>query len=128
MNYIKYQEKNIKQLQSKRDKLRNLLEANSSSHDRLEMSSGNWNYSSCNSPIEISIRPCSHGGIEILISNELVMVGDEHLLCPLSTVLRVLLEVGLTVVSCFCTKLKDKFLYTIQTEVPNFFFFFFLKR
>lgn len=125
VNYIKYQEKNIKQLQSKRDKLRTFLEANSS-NDQPDMSMNEaagkstkyYSSSSC-SPIEISIRPCSQGGIEILISNELVMVGDEPLLCPLSTVLKVLVEVGLTVVSCFCAKVKDKFLYTIQTEVTD---------
>lgn len=74
---------------------------------------GNTSKSSSCSPVDISIRPCSHGGFEILISNQ---IGEER--CLLSSVLEVLIEESLTIVNCFCAKVNDKFIQTIQTEVP----------
>ncbi|KAI5670166.1 hypothetical protein M9H77_10530 [Catharanthus roseus] len=108
IKYIKYKEKNIEQLNSKKDKMKNFFDGND---NIAEGKVGNTSKSSSCSPVDISIRPCSHGGFEILISNQ---IGEER--CLLSSVLEVLIEESLTIVNCFCAKVNDKFIQTIQTE------------
>ena len=55
--------------------------------------------------ISFTVKPCLGGGIEILMKNYLA-----------DTIFNVLLDEGLAVVSCVCTKVNEEFIYTIQTE------------
>ncbi|XP_027157892.1 transcription factor bHLH118-like [Coffea eugenioides] len=107
-NYIKQVEKNIRKLEVKRDKLRNLT--GGSSHVHVKNVEGKNSFS-----INFTVRPCSAGGIEILMKK---YVADTNLF-PLSRILDVLLDEGLTVVSCVCTRVNEEFIYTIQTEASH---------
>ncbi|KAL3521473.1 hypothetical protein ACH5RR_019622 [Cinchona calisaya] len=98
-NYIKHMKKNIRELEAKRDKLRNSLDGSSATNS---------------SSIIFTVRPCSDGGIEILVENDLADNG-----LPLSRILDVLLNEGLNVVSCVSTKSNEKFLYVIQAEATD---------
>ena len=106
INYIKHMEKNIGELEVKRDKLRNLT-GESSNLDSKRVNETN------SLSITFTVEPCSGGGFEILMKNYLT---DNNWL-PLSRILDVLLDEGITVVNCVCTKVNEECLYTIQTEV-----------
>ncbi|XP_027106882.1 transcription factor bHLH118-like isoform X1 [Coffea arabica] len=106
VNHIKHMKKNIRELEVKRDKQINLT-AGSSNLDVKIVEETN------SSAIKFTLRQCSGGGIEILMKNYLA----DTKWFPLSKILDVLLDEGLAVVSCVCTKVNEEFLYTIQTEV-----------
>ncbi|XP_027162640.1 transcription factor bHLH36-like [Coffea eugenioides] len=105
VNYITHKEKNIRELKVKRDKLRNLMGGSSD----LNVKSVEETNSSSTT---FTVKQCESGGIEILMKNDLA--GNCF---PLSRVLDMLLDEGLNVVNCVCTKVDENFLYTIQTEV-----------
>ncbi|KAL3524209.1 hypothetical protein ACH5RR_017043 [Cinchona calisaya] len=107
VNYIKHMEKKIMELEVKRDSLRNLLDG--SDLDVKNVKARNYN-----SSITFTVRPCSGGGIEILVKNDLA---DNQI--PLSKILDALLDEGLAVVSCVCTKVDQNFLCTILTDQPS---------
>ncbi|XP_071937544.1 transcription factor bHLH118-like [Coffea arabica] len=108
INYIKHMEKNIGELEVKRDKLRNLT-GESSNLDSKRVNETN------SLSITFTVEPCSGGGFEILMKNYLT---DNNWL-PLSRILDVLLDEGITVVNCVCTKVNEECLYTIQTEATH---------
>ncbi|KAL3521474.1 hypothetical protein ACH5RR_019623 [Cinchona calisaya] len=98
-NYIKHMKKNIRELEAKRDKLRNSSGGSSAANS---------------SSIIFTVRPCSDGVTEILVENGL---GDDGF--PLSRILDMLLNEGLTVVNCVSTKSNEKFIYAIQAEATD---------
>ena len=98
-NYIKHLEKKIKELSSARDVLKEF--SNLSTTDQ-----GSTSQPSC-----FTIHPCC-GGVEIVISS-----GFREESFPLSKVLELLLEEGLTVLNCTSSKVNERFLHTVQCEV-----------
>ncbi|CAI9095816.1 OLC1v1031838C1 [Oldenlandia corymbosa var. corymbosa] len=108
-NYIKHKKEEIRELELKRDKLRNLF---GKSADNIKNNAKKLRSFSSN--VEFKIRPCSTSGIEVLISCNL---SDDDDWFPLSRVLSVLRNEGLTVVSCMKTKVNRNLHCVIQTEV-----------
>nr|XP_027102918.1 transcription factor bHLH120-like [Coffea arabica] len=108
INYIKHMEKNIGEFEVKRDKLRNLT-GESSNLDSKKVNETN------SLSITFTVEPCSGGGFEILMKNYLT----DNNWFSLSRILDVLLDEGITVVNCVCTKVNEECLYTIQTEATH---------
>lgn len=104
VNYINYQKNKIEALKIKRDELKNSFDSSAQSSD-----SGGRSYNSRNLLNSVIVRPCL-GGVEIVISSSLV----------LSRVLEILLEEGLNVVGCSSTRVNEKLIHTIQSEVRSF--------
>ncbi|KAG8381421.1 hypothetical protein BUALT_Bualt06G0120300 [Buddleja alternifolia] len=107
VNYIKYMEKKIKELQNRRDKLK-----------KLSNSVGSENGSSnsvINVPNCVTLNYCLDNTVEILISCGL----KEDVGFPLSRVLIELIVAGLDVVSCISTKANGRFIYQIQSQVND---------
>ncbi|KAA8539847.1 hypothetical protein F0562_026539 [Nyssa sinensis] len=110
VNYIKKLQKNIDELSIKRDELKR----NSNSSD---LSSGDGDGSSSHSSTVtncVTVLPCL-GGVKVVFSS-----GSDDERLQLSRVMEVLLEEGLNVVSCFSTKVREKLLHTVQSEVKDF--------
>lgn len=103
-NYIKHLQKKIKELNSVSDKLKK--HSNTTDH-------GTSGSSNSSSPSFLKVNPC-RDGVEILITSRF-----EEERIPLSRVLEVLLEGGLTLVSCVSTKVNEKFLHTINSKVRS---------
>ncbi|XVF54012.1 hypothetical protein PTKIN_Ptkin05aG0147500 [Pterospermum kingtungense] len=101
VNYIKYKEKKVKDLEVKRDELKRVS-------NLVAPDSGTQSANHC-----FIIRPCLTG-IEIMFR-----CSFEEQDLPLSRVLAVLLVEGLRVVSCVSAKSEDYLLHTIQTEVND---------
>ncbi|GMJ06570.1 hypothetical protein HRI_004326200 [Hibiscus trionum] len=103
VNYIKHLEKKIKELESKKHELKKVSDLASVGSGKTKPAS---NY--C-----FIIRPSSIG-IEIMFR-----CGFDDQDLPLSTVLSVLVDEGLSVVSCVSTKTDEYLFHTIQTEVND---------
>lgn len=91
-------EENVKGLSTRRDKLKNNKSSSSMNH-LLNT---------------VSVNLCN-GGVEILINSCTIEDGFH-----LSPVLKALDEEGLNVTSCTSTKVNDRFLHSIQSEVPYY--------
>ncbi|KAM6556472.1 hypothetical protein CsatB_003491 [Cannabis sativa] len=112
-NYIKQLQMKIKELDAKRDALKrynylsngNIIMGPSSTTDNDHHSSS----ALCQDNL-IRVQPWS-GGLEIVISS----TGDASAL-PMSKILQVILEEGLSVVSCISTKVNGILLHTIKAE------------
>ncbi|XP_030461579.1 transcription factor bHLH118-like [Syzygium oleosum] len=93
VSYINHQERKIKELESRRD----------------EMKSGDCSVRA------LSVRPCLDG-VEIIIRSASSSDQDHNF--PLSKVLQLLLEEGISVASCVSTRTSEvTFIHTIQSEV-----------
>ncbi|KAG6660341.1 hypothetical protein I3843_03G093800 [Carya illinoinensis] len=103
-NYIKHLQKKIKELSSVRDKLKK--HSNTTDH-------GSGSSNSTSPPSFMKVNP-RRDGVEILITSSF-----EEERMPLSRVLEVLIEGGLTVVSCVSAKVNERFLHTIQSEISD---------
>ncbi|KAF9602823.1 hypothetical protein IFM89_031683 [Coptis chinensis] len=100
-HYIKHQQKKIKELVEKRDDLQRLSNSNNSNMK---------NHSSC-SQNYVTVHAC-FSGVEIIVRN-----GPSDQVLPLSTVLGVLVEEGLSATSCTSTRVNENTFYAIQSEV-----------
>ncbi|CAA2955802.1 transcription factor bHLH118-like [Olea europaea subsp. europaea] len=96
-NYVKYLQNNSRELEFKRDKLKNLVPSNDPDFK--------------NGKFSVTVKSCAVH-IEVLISGEFTAEG-----LPLSRVLEILLEEGLNIINCFCTRIDGKLYYTIHSEV-----------
>lgn len=101
VNYIKAQEKNIKELSIKRDKLQKMSNSNVAST------------STENSINNVTISPW-FGGFEILITS---VVGED--VFPLARVLQVVLEEGFNVTNYVSMQARGKLFVTIKLEADN---------
>lgn len=105
VNYIKYLQKKIKELSAKRDGLRKF------SNLSFDSPSGSSNKYSPISPVTLQPYP---GGIEVVFDSD--FRGQDF---PLSRVLQVLLEEGISVVNCVSTKVNERLFHTVQTEIND---------
>ncbi|CAK7337141.1 unnamed protein product [Dovyalis caffra] len=105
VNYIKYLQKKIKELSAKKDRLRKL-----SNLGVVASASGSSKKYSASS-VALQAYP---GGIEIIFDSDLK--GRD---LPLSRVLQVLLEEGISVVNCVSTKVNERLFHTVQTQELN---------
>uniref|UniRef100_A0A2N9EN82 BHLH domain-containing protein n=1 Tax=Fagus sylvatica TaxID=28930 RepID=A0A2N9EN82_FAGSY len=105
VNYINHLQTKIKELGAKRDELK------LSNSIALEPESGTS--SAACAPTCVMVRPCLDS-IEVTVNSSLMEQG-----LPLSRVLQILLEQGLAVVSCISTKVNERLIYTIQSQVSD---------
>lgn len=107
VKYINHLKKNIRELETKRNELKELLNLRNNIN---QIDSENRKYSNrC-----FTIRP-SCGGIQVVICSP---YGEEYrTVLPLSRVLKVLLEEGISIFSCISAKINTNFVHTIQSEV-----------
>lgn len=107
--YIKHLEKKIKDSGAKRDQLQILssLSTTTSSHGNGSSSNCSGNY--------VTVCCRSMGQVEVILSTGGGF--DPAGKLQLSNVLKLLLEEGLSVVSCVSTKVNERLLHTIQSQV-----------
>ncbi|KAJ6761263.1 ACHAETE-SCUTE TRANSCRIPTION FACTOR-RELATED [Salix purpurea] len=105
VNYIKYLQKKIREISAKRDGLKKL--SNSSFVASPSGSSNKYSSSS------LALHPYP-GGIEITFASDLM--GRD---LPLSKVLQVLVEEGISVINCVSTKVNERLFHSVQTEVND---------
>ncbi|KAJ8531305.1 hypothetical protein K7X08_026739 [Anisodus acutangulus] len=103
-NYIEHLQKNVKNLEERREKLKNTSSLSNLDYPKISGSSS--------TSAIVTVKEC-RDGMEILVNCGLKNEGFR-----LSRVLQVLLQEGLSIVNCSCTKTNTtSVLHTIQTEV-----------
>lgn len=133
VNHIKHLQTRIKELGSQRNDLKiqtssspdlssttalglglagNLIMSGCSGRSSSLLSAGNCSTS------RVAVHPCL-GGVEIVISYG---AGDclQQQGVVLSRLMQILLEQGLTVISCATTQVNKRLVYTIQSEVATY--------
>ncbi|KAI3458230.1 hypothetical protein Pfo_014893 [Paulownia fortunei] len=105
--YIRCLQNNIRELGIKRDSIKRSFK-----NELLDSEKG-----SCSQifPIVVKVQPCSVG-VEILISGDFMAEG---VTLPLSRIMHLLLEEGLIVICCNCTKFDGRLHYMIQSELNS---------
>ncbi|KAI8564696.1 hypothetical protein RHMOL_Rhmol03G0201600 [Rhododendron molle] len=107
--YIKHLEKKIKDSGAKRDRLQSL----SISSTTTSCGHGNGSSSNCSANY-VTVCCRSMGQVEVILSTG---GGFDPGKSQLSSVLKLLLEEGLSVVSCVSTKVNERLLHTIQSQI-----------
>lgn len=111
LNYIKQMQKNVQELEKRRDGLKT-PSSSSSSHNLEKTAGSSPDQKTASSPNFVSVDRC-RDGVEILIN----CVAGERSSFPLSKVLRTLQNEGVNVVSCDSTKADNRLLHRVQSEV-----------
>ncbi|KAL6131947.1 hypothetical protein ACLB2K_070319 [Fragaria x ananassa] len=115
VNYIKHLQNRIKTIDAKRDELKKFPKTSTVIDRRCttgsSLNSDMVNLSSC-----FTVQP-SCGGVQILVSSGFREEGSP--LISISSVLEMLLEQGLTVVSCLSSQVNERLLHSIQIEVND---------
>ncbi|KAF3433079.1 hypothetical protein FNV43_RR24181 [Rhamnella rubrinervis] len=106
-NYIKHLQNKIREIDIKRDELEKLSNSSNSDHHDHGISSGSSSSRCLSSHLIIKVHPFS-SGLEIVISREGTF--------PLSRVLELLIEEGLSINTCFSTTINDRFQHTIHSD------------
>nr|WIE96205.1 basic helix-loop-helix transcription factor [Loropetalum chinense var. rubrum] len=107
VNYIKHLQKKIEELSDKRDVLIKRLSNSNTLNVGQECSQSR--------PLDfVTVKPC-WAGVEVVMSCALTK--EEQL--PLSRVLQVIIKEGLSIVSCISTKVNERLLHTIESEVSD---------
>lgn len=108
VDYIKHLQTRIEELGARRDDLKKMSNLSPNNNGGIM----SYSSSSCSSSW-VSVQTCS-AGVDIAVSSSNSMGQD----LPLSRVLKLLLEEGLTnLVSCVTIKVDEKLVHTIQAEV-----------
>ncbi|PON88052.1 Basic helix-loop-helix transcription factor [Trema orientale] len=118
--YIKQLQMRIKELGNKRDYLKKYYLSNSSSTGPTDNGGAGSSSGSTPPPAQghlLRVQTCC-GGVEIMVSNS-DFAGDQASGLPLSRVLEVILEEGLSLVSCVSTKVNGRLLHTVHSEASN---------
>lgn len=107
VNYIKHMQESIKALSIKRDRLKKDVETS------VPGPMMNSNEKNITHPFRntVSISSCK-GGVQILINS-----GSTEGGVPLSAVLKAITEEGLNIITCTSTKVNERLLLSIQSEV-----------
>lgn len=113
VNYIKHLQNRIKTLDARRDELKKFPKI-STVTDRRCTTGISLNSDKANLPSCFRVHPC-FGGVEIVVSCGFREDGLPFI--SISKVLEMLLEQGLTVVSCVSSNVNERLLHTIQSEV-----------
>lgn len=104
-------QENIKVLTVKRDRLKKFMETSVPVPETyIDQKNDQMNVL----PNTVSISFCD-GGIQILINSCLIEDGF-----PLAGVLKEISKEGLNVINCTCTKIKQRLIHSIQSEVNSF--------
>lgn len=111
VNYIKNLQNRIQKLSEKRDELRRLSNSSSSPYYSTT-SESECSQTHINLEDSVTVRPCL-AGVEVAI-NTSFRKG-----IPLSQVVALLAEEGLTVVNCISTKINERLLHNIESEVND---------
>ncbi|KAE9464940.1 hypothetical protein C3L33_03150, partial [Rhododendron williamsianum] len=111
--YIKHLEKKIKDSGAKRDQLQS-LSSSSTTTTTTSCSHGNGSSSNCSANC-VTVCCRSMGQVEVILSTGGGF--DPAGKLQLSSFLKLLLEEGLSVVSCVSTKVNERLLHTIQSQV-----------
>ncbi|KAK9060920.1 hypothetical protein SSX86_018100 [Deinandra increscens subsp. villosa] len=111
VNYIKHMQENIELLSVKRERLKKMVEGGVP--DLGTATNCNKKSSMNLLPNTVSTSSCD-GGVEILVNSCLMEDGF-----PLSRVLNAILEQGHIVTSCTCTKVSERLIHSIQSEVND---------
>ncbi|XP_059664550.1 transcription factor bHLH120-like [Cornus florida] len=106
VNYIKHLQKRIEELNDKRDELRRLPNPAENLNVASECSQ------SARPQDSVEVNTC-RAGMEVVVCTALRKG------LPLSEVLDVLIQEGLTVVSCISTKVNERLLHTVESEVND---------
>ncbi|KVI10058.1 transcription factor bHLH36-like [Cynara cardunculus var. scolymus] len=110
VNYIKHLEENIKGLETTRDELKKTCPHVTDSSSVLPNKNIENETSGRHGPNTVTVG-CSHGGVEILIKS---CTGF-----PISRVVKALVQEGLNVISCNSTKVNERFIHSIHSEVSD---------
>ncbi|XP_057471190.1 transcription factor bHLH118-like isoform X2 [Actinidia eriantha] len=104
VNYINHLQKNINELEIKKEKLKKLP----SSRDPLA-STASGSSKNC-LPNSVTVSPC-YGGVEILVTSEKGFA--------LSTIFRLLVDEGIAAVNYFSTEVNGRLFHTIRSEISD---------
>lgn len=100
VHYIKQMQENVEGLSMRRDELKKCYGTNANEGLMNQLVPNTVSVSSCNGGVEVTINSCS--------------IEDGFVL---SRVLNTLVEEGLNVTSCISTKVNDRLLHSIKSEV-----------
>ncbi|XP_009791858.1 transcription factor bHLH118-like [Nicotiana tabacum] len=112
VDYIKDMRKNIEELETKREKLKEMRNICSSDHNS-HLAAPSSSRKSDDNQDRIIVKKCKEGVLEISVISTLGGV------LALSKVLRVLMEEELLVISCVSSKINQRSLHIIQSEVNS---------